>query len=375
MAVKDQLDYFKVNSGLGFHGSEISMYEFGGRRSFDDAKYFLSQRQLVKTVRPLLNSSHQRHILEDKWVAAHYAAGVDLPSPRTLCLWRGDSGVSFAGYKLKDALQLEAELRDRGCPELAIKPRGGRQGRALIIARVVRDGPRLLLRIDNSTLTLPEFIQRLKKDDFQDYGGGYHGWLIQERLEQSAIIEAINPDTLNTIRVVTVNSRDAGPRFVAAAMRIGRSGAIVDSWALGGLSVGVDLKTGILGQAVSKPKHGGNWTASHPDSGEQIEGRKVPHWESCLDIAREAALAYSGVGTVGWDIAVTPKGAVLVEGNADWSLPLIQIHTDGLLRSVLAEEVLNRGGDLTFKKPTIPGIYTKKVKMRTKSLLHRILPG
>jgi hypothetical protein len=66
------------------------------------------------------------------------------------------------------------------------------------------------------------------------------------------------------------------------------------------------------------------WLDRHPDSGGQITGRQVPRWEEVCRLAERAHWAFDDRVMIGWDIAVTPDGPVLVEGNAAPDLDIIQ---------------------------------------------------
>jgi glutathione synthase/RimK-type ligase-like ATP-grasp enzyme len=53
----------------------------------------------------------------------------------------------------------------------------------------------------------------------------------------------------------------------------------------------------------------------HPITGTGIVGFQVPLWDESLRLTQEAAKLVPEVAYVGWDVAVTPDGPVLVEGN------------------------------------------------------------
>jgi short-subunit dehydrogenase involved in D-alanine esterification of teichoic acids len=90
----------------------------------------------------------------------------------------------------------------------------------------------------------------------------------------------------------------------------------------------VDIETGILSAAKSNPgfypcdRH-----PRHCDSGAAIEGVSVPYWEQAMDLCVKVATAIPGMVHVGWDVAITADGPVIVEGNARLANPnLIQAH-------------------------------------------------
>ena len=54
-----------------------------------------------------------------------------------------------------------------------------------------------------------------------------------------------------------------------------------------------------------------------------------------MDLARRAARIVPAIRSVGWDVAVTSAGAILVEGNDNWGSPLSQLYIDRGYRVVL----------------------------------------
>lgn len=59
----------------------------------------------------------------------------------------------------------------------------------------------------------------------------------------------------------------------------------------------------------------------------------MPHWPEVRDLALRAAAAFPWVRFVGWDIAISEGGPVLVEGNERWSTSLIQMPAPHWLMS------------------------------------------
>ena len=54
---------------------------------------------------------------------------------------------------------------------------------------------------------------------------------------------------------------------------------------------------------------------THPDTGIRSEGYQLPMVQEAVDFAKKAALVVPQICHVGWDVAVTPDGPVLIEGN------------------------------------------------------------
>jgi hypothetical protein len=75
----------------------------------------------------------------------------------------------------------------------------------------------------------------------------------------------------------------------------------------------VDEKTGVVAnRAVDKNKV---LYECHPTTGAQIQGFRFPDWEKAMDMVKQASALIPELGYLGWDVAFTPDGPVLVEGN------------------------------------------------------------
>jgi hypothetical protein len=150
--------------------------------------------------------------------------------------------------------------------------------------------------------------------------------LVQQRLRNHPALEPLNNGALSTIRVLTCLDEAGQPEIVGAAMRmaIGRN-RTVDNLHAGGIAAAVDLDTGRLGQASDLGASGTlGWLDRHPDSGAPITGFAVPLWSEVREFAVRSHKAFADRCLVGWDIAVTPDGPVLVEGNGAPDLDIMQ---------------------------------------------------
>lgn len=136
--------------------------------------------------------------------------------------------------------------------------------------------------------------------------------LCEEVLLQHPGLSAIYPGSVNTLRVITI-LLDGQVHLVASLLRVGNGGRVVDNFNNGGMVVPFDPVTG----AISKPAvdKAGHVYDRHPVTGFVFAGAVLPLWEECKALISAAAKVVPSVRYVGWDIAVTPDGPVLVEGN------------------------------------------------------------
>lgn len=176
-----------------------------------------------------------------------------------------------------------------------------------------------------------ENIDQFRKKVIQ----GNREFLFTEIINQDGICSEIYPETLNTVRILTMVEPVNGKPFIAAAVqRFGTSkSVVVDNWSAGGLSVFVDKQTGELGIGASYPKKDDiqvKWYKSHPDTHKTFYGQKIPNWEVIKTAILEMAEAYHFLPYIGWDVVPMEKGFYILEGNANSDVNLLQIH-GGLL--------------------------------------------
>ena len=118
--------------------------------------------------------------------------------------------------------------------------------------------------------------------------------------------------SVNTVRLVSV--RAFGKiNVLYAAFRMGGGDAVVDNFHAGGVLALIDVQTGkLVTEAIDLA---GNFYANHPVTGEKIVGFQIPYWNEIVNMINKAGTIVDGVGYVGWDIAVTENGPILIEGN------------------------------------------------------------
>lgn len=139
-------------------------------------------------------------------------------------------------------------------------------------------------------------------------------YLVEERVAECQELAEYHPQSLNTIRIVTMSGKGECV-FVGALLRMGVNDSFIDNTHSGGIFVPIDIKTGIA--LMDGIDIQGNTYKVHPNSGKEIKGFKIPHWEECLEVCRNATRVIPDVRFAGWDICILPDGGIeLIEGNA-----------------------------------------------------------
>lgn len=157
--------------------------------------------------------------------------------------------------------------------------------------------------------------------------------LIEECIEQHTEINKIYSGSVNTIRLVTI-ANGAEVHIVFRAMRIGAQGNVVDNFNSGGMFVLVDENGVISTPAINKKTV---IYEEHPATGTRFEGFKIPYFEEAQQLVKMAAEVVPQMRYIGWDVAITPNGPVLVEGNHNPGHDILQSkvylrdHSEGVL--------------------------------------------
>ena len=177
------------------------------------------------------------------------------------------------------------------------------------------------LFIDGSESSLPD-MKRLTD-------GVGTGYVISEKIAQGDWSAQFFSETLNTIRITTgTSARGHKVCFLAATFKVGVSETVpTDNFkgGRGGWACGVDLATGELGRLTHYDAANGARVESdeHPESGVRVSGETIPDWPLVKTTVSRLASLLPHPGIVGWDIALTPAGPMVVELN---TAPHIDIH-------------------------------------------------
>ena len=145
---------------------------------------------------------------------------------------------------------------------------------------------------------------------------------LEELIVQNKEWGKISPKSINTIRVMTSNVNGHVDIFCMIA-RIGNSINLQDNFHQGGSGVLVDSEKGVLiGSAINKDMEEFEY---HPVSKIKFDGYKIPFFEEIKELCIKAALKFPKTIVIGWDVAITDKGPLIIEGNNGPGFDLPQV--------------------------------------------------
>ena len=150
-------------------------------------------------------------------------------------------------------------------------------------------------------------IGQLFKEYKQDF-------LIQDWVKQHKYMAALNPTSVNTLRILSYRS-GMEVLIIYSVVRIGRSGSVVDNQCAGGISTTIS-EQGRLGKFAFGGYSEDNVTRT--DSGIVLEGYQLPSFDKAIEFVKRLHLKLPFFNIVGWDVAIQEdEEPVLIEFNTN----------------------------------------------------------
>jgi hypothetical protein len=148
---------------------------------------------------------------------------------------------------------------------------------------------------------------------------GTRNVMVLPRLRNHPELAGLAGESLITIRCVTCLDEREQPELVLAYLRVLTK--LEPDWPvrkpISEYAAAVDLADGRLSAMTGdKPECLSQWYDHHPVTGVEITGRVVPCWDAVAALAERAHRVTRDRVLVGWDIAITPAGPLLLEGNS-----------------------------------------------------------
>lgn len=146
-------------------------------------------------------------------------------------------------------------------------------------------------------------------------------YLIEECVKECDALRAFHPQSLNTLRVVTIANRNKAKVF-SGVLRTGVGESVVDNSHAGGLSAQINIDTGVVETDGVNTR--GERFEVHPDSGIKFKGFHIPNWDDVVATCCEAAKSVDTLIT-GWDVAVNINDKVeIIEANYGPDMDMMQ---------------------------------------------------
>ena len=291
-------DFMTLHLAAGFSLVEYNMFDLFSR-SFREKLAYSSEREMTELVREV-NDPEIRYLLDDKFSC--YRMLRSFYGREMVLIQKPEDARSAWLFFLKNRSFVKKPCFSRHGKGIRVVNSSDYKGRGKMVGELLKEDG--------------EFVAE--------------GLVIGH-----PAVNAFNPDSLNTVRILTVNTGREIPEFdenceavrkgmiryagkgiycCGALFKTGRKGSFVDNGGAGGCFSAVDLNTG-CSSAVACGEDGSDFE-KHPDSGEAFASLRLDSIDKAIGLARSAALKISGAKIIGWDLALTEKGKwLLIEGN------------------------------------------------------------
>ena len=296
--------------GLNLSGSKQS--EYIGRKTFLRVKNSVEKKLKQKAGCDNLNYDVST---KDKFYANSIFTANGIPCIQNLALISGSSLIFSDGRE--ENIESLLEFKD----PFILKNIVLEAGEGVFICRIV-----------NSNCEVNGIIKDW--NSFKSFLGSKL-WVVQKKNSSHKALRKFNSSALNTTRIVTIlNSVE--PEYLCGFQGFATDNAFIDSWSHGSVYVGIDVKKNCLkefGFTSASDKRSGILTA-HPDSGIIFKDYEIPFLKDTVDLCiRAHRLLYFNF-IIGWDVAITDSGPLIVEANEKPGMNVAQSLNGGLQKKI-----------------------------------------
>lgn len=145
---------------------------------------------------------------------------------------------------------------------------------------------------------------------------------LEQLVRQHPDMNVLCPTSVNTMRIMTFNDHGKS-EILWMGLRVGNGVNAVDNFHAQGMGVAIDMKTGKLqGNAIDKD---GNVFQVHPTTGVAFDDFQIPDFQEAVELVLKGALESDKILVIGWDVALSENGPVVIEANRRPGFDLVQV--------------------------------------------------
>lgn len=324
------LDYAKASLGK----AKLSHDEFFRYRIYDKAALSSEDRAAFvgQTMSNIVNlginkAMESYNIVDEKLMYGAALRGLGLRTPVLQAMLQA-TDRELAYRTLKDAGEFAGYLRTDARYPLFCKPYRGSLSRGAASFERYDEASDRLIDVAGNEVDPDAFAA----EAFREFGD--RGYMVQDRVIPHPELQEVSGYTVGTVRMFTLDDGN-GPQPLYAVWKIPAFNTVADNlWRKGNLIGDIDMATGEVRAVRRSGIDGQTLVHSHPDSGAQLIGRVLPDWEEAKSTVRRAASLTPHILGIGFDLALSDQGPLVIEGNTRPNHGLYQAATgQGLLSS------------------------------------------
>jgi len=155
------------------------------------------------------------------------------------------------------------------------------------------------------------------------------GYIFQDCARMAKELLGLTPDAIGPLRIITIMDQPHAPSVLFACFRLPVSGTETGPGkAKARLFANVDVATSEINRVIDRTNGGSRIIDTQPLTGQKLLGLKIEQMPDAFELVLRAHLMAPDVGIVGWDVAITDQGPLIMEGNKNPALTLIQVCQD-----------------------------------------------
>jgi hypothetical protein len=247
-------------------------------------------------------------LTEDKAVFYSYCGQAGIPTPGMLAVVGKLGGRTVNGPNNPSSREEWEHYFANDLPaEFIVKPTLGAHGKGF---RLCRNNA-----ADFSASALYDHLANSPQWD---------NFVIQRRIHNhSDILRLTGSEALQTARIVTWVTPQGSIDVYLTFFRIVAGTNMYDNYnygRTGNLIANIEPVSGRITAATGASSSGIGFSVltHHPKTGVSFADFELPHWQKARKLAERAAMLFLPLRTIGWDLAFTNEGPLLLEGNAEW---------------------------------------------------------
>jgi hypothetical protein len=165
-------------------------------------------------------------------------------------------------------------------------------------------------------------------------------FLFQNCVKQHPEMNKLSSSSLNTLRMDTFIDGDGKIYIISGMVRMSTNNTFVDNVSSGGCFVAFDIDNGKLkkyGYTTSGPE----LLLQHPVTKTVFENFSIPYFSEAKELVIKIAGLMPALRLVGWDVAISEDGPLIIEGNSDYEIRGSDFAYGGYLANKTFRKVLH----------------------------------
>ncbi|PPA69510.1 sugar-transfer associated ATP-grasp domain-containing protein [Jeotgalibacillus proteolyticus] len=309
--LKEAIHCVLIEKELPYYYFTSLLYKKGAA----DYRNYIGHKKVCNIIIHYFYPNGRNDNLENKLTFSEILLSNDVHTPKIIA---HSTGKTIRFNEEEIVLTNDSQLK-----ELLIKLVNASQSRSIFVKPVDGEAGKHTFKFDRGPISLfklTELYRLLDKESF----------IFQETVIQHHKINEIYPNSLNTLRIHTfLDKKTNNVEIVSALMRFGSRGNVMDNASAGGIFI--PLRTdnwSLIKKANAFLSSGGKSYTKHPSTNYIFDGTTLPHPEQITHILTQAARLFENE-FIGWDLALTETGPIIIEANDNPHLIMAQMACGG----------------------------------------------